>query len=203
MLIRVLLALLLLSVVVAVSYIKSVRGNESEASSEGRVEETSEPAVQSQTSDAADPGLVLPDELVEYGDNIDSLHSLIEQMDHRFAESLAQRDLDYGQRIDSLFDVLDSVECELDSHNLVLSDVAIAQGEVVESETSPEEVVAQKSRSDEVIEFYKKQYASLPGDLTAYERKVSLYEIRLETAKKFRMTLTELKQMREESGVTY
>ncbi len=194
MAIRVILVICLLLVVVAVSYIKNVRGSSDsegvELASEGQMIETPIAATTE------------PDQLAEYEDNVDSLHSLIDRLDADYAESLSQRDLEYGRRIDSLFDVLDSVECELDSHYLSSAEAPTIVAEEADAEPVVD-VATQKSRRDEVIEFYKSQYANLPGDLTAYERKVSLYEIRLKTAKKFQLTLTELKQMRDEGVLNY
>ncbi len=194
MAIRVILAIILLFVVVAVSYIKNVRGS---ADSAELGQSRDEQLVQA-AGEVTSPS----DALTEYEDNVDSLHSLIGRLDHDYAESLTQRDLEYGRRVDSLFDVLDSVECELDSHYLVVAKIPAGEGDVVDVE-SGDEVATQKTRRDEVITFYQAQYNSLPSDLTTYERKVSLYEIRLETAKKFKLTLTELKQMRDEGGLNY
>lgn len=187
---QVLLAFTLLSIVIAVSYIKGVRGD---SERQAAVSASKQAAIQ----------------LEQYEDNVDSLRSLIGQMDYSYAESLSQRDLEYGLMIDSLFDALDSVECELDSHLLASADadpalaetepMAVAQPAEIDGKTAE----ALRARTTKILDYYTKKHRDLPADLTEYERKVSLYEIRLETARKYEITLTELKRIRNEGGLTY
>jgi len=188
---KVLLAFALLSVVIAVSYIKGVRGD---SERQAAVSASKQAAVQ----------------LEQYEDNVDSLRSLIGQLDHSYAESLLQRDLKYGQMIDSLFDALDSVDCELDSHLLASAnaDPALAKTKPTAA-VQPTEIDRKKAvealeaRNAKILDYYTKKHRDLPADLTEYERKVSLYEIRLETAREYDITLTELKRIRNEGGLTY
>ena len=49
----------------------------------------------------------------------------------------------------------------------------------------------------------EKRYRNLPKDLTAYERRVALSEIREESADKFRITVAELNRIRKANKLTY
>lgn len=55
----------------------------------------------------------------------------------------------------------------------------------------------------EILTYYKNRYKSLPSDLSLYERKAALNEIRQETTTKFAITPTELDQIRKANQIDY
>ncbi len=59
------------------------------------------------------------------------------------------------------------------------------------------------SASRPILDYYRQRYTDLPKDLTAYERRVALREIRQETAQKFSLTLEQLEKIRLEHGLDY
>lgn len=63
--------------------------------------------------------------------------------------------------------------------------------------------VAPTSRHAQILAFYKNRYKELPGDLSAYEKKAALTEIRQETATKFSISVTELNEIRKTYKLEY
>ena len=59
------------------------------------------------------------------------------------------------------------------------------------------------NRHLEILTYYKNRYQSLPGDLSVYERKAALNEIRQETVTKFSITVAELDQVRKANKLDY
>ncbi|MBI5267394.1 MAG: hypothetical protein HY851_09210 [candidate division Zixibacteria bacterium] len=57
--------------------------------------------------------------------------------------------------------------------------------------------VAPTSRHAQILAYYKNRYKDLPGDLSVYEKKAALNEIRQETATRFSISLTELNELRK------
>ncbi|MFH1687129.1 MAG: hypothetical protein ABIE70_06350 [bacterium] len=194
MLKKIILSVALLGVIVAISYVKTVKGSRSEV-----VESVSENPVGSVEAD------VQPFE--RYQETLDSLRQVVASND----EVARSRHLTYAQQIDSLFDVLDSVECVLHDRDedLAAADTAIeetAQPQTNQTEPAkkPQPKVNQRQELErKVVDYYKSQYSDLPQDLTDYERKVALYEVRLQTAREFNITLSRLKEIRQANGLSY
>jgi len=64
--------------------------------------------------------------------------------------------------------------------------------------------VTQKERTQEqILSYYKKRYRALPKDLSPYEKRVALAEIRDETAQKFSIPLSELDEIRTDNELDY
>ncbi|MEW5995638.1 MAG: hypothetical protein AB1744_14765 [Candidatus Zixiibacteriota bacterium] len=72
-----------------------------------------------------------------------------------------------------------------------------------ELELSKEIPDTRVSREQEIVEHYRKLYRNLPADLSDYERQVAIREIRAETARKFSISQTELKRIREKHNLGY
>ena len=60
-----------------------------------------------------------------------------------------------------------------------------------------------ESKHREILNYYKKAVGDLPGDLSAYERRVALSEIRNDTARKFAITISQLNSLRKENNLDY
>ncbi len=58
-------------------------------------------------------------------------------------------------------------------------------------------------RHKQILGYYKKRYRDLPKDLSPYEKKVALAEIRDETARKFSISLEEFDKIRTENKLDY
>ncbi len=173
---KAIVAICLLIIVAGVTYVKVVRGTAQRQISwdEGRKEATGE--------------------LLAYRQAVDSLQYLIEQQEVAFRDSLSHRDSTYQAGIDSLMIVLDSMWAQTDG------EVDSTEGE---SGTPTDAEIADDAVHREIIAYYEKLYQELPNDLSVYERKVALHEIRLETAQNFSISLNELKALRSRYELTY
>ena len=56
-------------------------------------------------------------------------------------------------------------------------------------------------KHSQVLDYYKRRLNELPKDLSEYERKIALSEVRDETAKKFSITVGELDKLRQSSAM--
>ncbi len=61
----------------------------------------------------------------------------------------------------------------------------------------------QTNRHKEILSYYKNRYETLPKDLSEYEMRVALTEIREETATKFAISVADLETIRRNNGLTY
>lgn len=191
---RIILAVILLAVVGTVSYIKSVRGTSGAAET------------RSGGSHIGTVGLVLDDtaQLVDYQSTIDSLQRMLDQRDATLADSLQATRIAWGRTVDSLFEKLDSLDCLVDRLYLAqAADSGLKDSSGNRSEVDSSALAAAQTRRTEIIEHYRQLYEDLPDDLSAYERRVALYEIRLQTARHFDISLGSLKEMRSERGLSY
>ncbi len=190
---RIILAVLLLAVFGAVSYIKSVRGTSGD---------------ESRSAVGRDSSAIMQDGRVRmagYQTTVDSLRRMIDAQDSIFADSLRANRLTWGRTVDSLFEILDSLDCLVDEFYLAQAADSSNSGGV-DSTVVPvdsTELAAAEARRAEIVEHYRRLYHALPDDLSDYERRVALYEIRLKTARHFDISLGSLKDMRSESGLSY
>ena len=56
---------------------------------------------------------------------------------------------------------------------------------------------------EEILKYYKTSYRDLPKDLSPYERRVALTEIRDKTTRKFSITLAQLDKIRKDNNLDY
>ncbi|MEA3296744.1 MAG: hypothetical protein U9R56_02635 [candidate division Zixibacteria bacterium] len=176
---KVILAVCLLIVVVGVTYIKMVRGSAERRSSYQKGRKAAS------------------EELLTYQQKVDSLRYLIGQHKVMFADSLVRKDLFYQKKIDSLILSLDSVWSTSD---MISVDEQLQKQDDSQAESDSAEMSPQH---EEILAFYAKLYKDLPNDLSKYEWKVALHEIRLKTVHEFPITLADLKALRSQSGINY
>jgi hypothetical protein len=62
---------------------------------------------------------------------------------------------------------------------------------------------ATSQKHKEILAYYKQRYQGLPNDLSAYERRIALSEIRQESADKFKISVTELNNIRKAYKLSY
>jgi hypothetical protein len=173
---KLLLALLLLAIVVAVGYFQAKRHS-------------------SEITSAYDSGHSQAGEEVAFEkERGDSLGRLAESYRSEMAESLAVRDSLQAHERDSLTMVVATKDDSLSR----LEKVAEA------GQASQEKKASRKSYSrEEILSFYKSGYRDLPKDLSPYERRVALTELRDKTARKFSITLAELTKIRNANNLDY
>jgi len=65
------------------------------------------------------------------------------------------------------------------------------------------DTTAPPNRHAQILAYYRNRFRELPADLSDYERKAALSEIRQETATKFSVTVTELNEIRKTYKLDY
>ena len=172
---KLLLALLLLVIVLAVSYFKAARHSSEVTSAyeSGRSQSTGD--------------------LVRQTERGDSLERLAGEYKSALAESLQVRDSLLATERDSVTQVLAGKNDSIDSLQ------KLAQS----NRNSQEKPSKKKYSHKEILSFYKSSYHDLPKDLSPYERRVALTEIRDKTARKFSITLAELNKIRKDNNLDY
>ncbi len=173
---KVLLALLLLVLIIAVSYLKTAREHDRSRAffEEGRLNAASE--------------------LSEYEREADSLKQSVAEQQLAFADSLVRKDISYQSRIDSLESLVEQQQDRINSISAKNKTSTTAS-----SAGSPPSL----SKHEQILKYYKKRYAGLPKDLSTYERRIAIDEIREETSQKFAISLQELKKIRDKYKLTY
>ncbi len=181
---KLLLALFLLVFLVGLSYVKIVRKNDqiNSAYSQGKHES------ESQLS------------RVEL-DN-DSLKSLISQKESEYHDSISTIDFAYKNSSDSFSTYIDSLGNEISElqNKLKSSETKLAQ---VKKAKKPPVKKSTPSKHEQILSSYKKKYRSLPSDLSDYEKKVAIAEIRAETANQYKITIAELNRLRSNSNIDF
>ena len=180
---KVVFALVFLALVVAVSYYRAVTQKERTQVAYERGKEESTHQVE------------------EYAERFDSLAYSVRRQELEAAESLWQRELAYRWAYDSLARIINPEKSETDSLKTT-TEPAHYDKEKTESgiDTTRENSLL---RHKQILSYYKKRYRSLPKDLSPYEKKVALAEIRDETAQKFSIPLSELNKIRTNNELDY
>ncbi|UCD63343.1 MAG: hypothetical protein JSW34_11425 [Candidatus Zixiibacteriota bacterium] len=173
---KILLAVLLLALVVVVSYLKTWREHERSRQyfDQGKTESLQQ--------------------LTRYQKESDSLQAALAETRLAAADSLTSKDKAYRSSMDSLQDIIDEQSAELSK---LSSNQGGRAGVKTSSSGKP------LSKHEQIISYYKKRYANLPRDLSDYERRIALNEIREETSQKFSISLEELKEIRNKFQLRY
>ena len=129
---------------------------------------------------------------------VDSLSGLVRLKDSAYAESTAVRQQLYTGQLDSLNQKVQVQEEQIQD----------LSGQLAQK-TAESKVVAKSGSGDtsrkhlEILNYYKKAVNGLPGDLSAYERRVALSEIRNETAERFSITVSRLNSLRKANDLEF
>ncbi len=172
------IAIDLLVLVVAVSYLKAVRDQD-------KVEESYEKGQKASEFKA-----------LALESDVDSLHQYIGKQNVMYAESLTNQQVSHRRQIDSIAEIVDSRDGKISELDQELKDTRGATKTVLGSKPK-------LTKHQELLSYYKKRFQSLPTDLTNYERKVAITEIRQETARKYSMSISELNRIREKNNLDY
>ena len=95
-----------------------------------------------------------------------------------------------------------------DSLRNVITDKEQVIADLTPAKSPPKTATATKSdatslKHKEILAYYKQRYQGLPNDLSAYERRIALSEIRQESADKFKISVTELNNIRKTYKLSY
>lgn len=114
------------------------------------------------------------------------------------ADSMAERDSLLAQAVDSLSEKIVSQGGEIARLEEQLADSTRGKTDSTGKKTS-----GSKASHKDILAHYRLAMARLPADLSEYERRVSVTELRTETAAKFRITVARLNEIREIYKLTY
>ena len=176
---KIILAAVVLILIIGLSYIKTLRDyDRSRAFYNGG------------KADAAQ-------ELDDYKIEADSLKLAVGELQVVFADSLVKKDISYQSHIDSLEGVVDKQHEQISS---------LAAKATIRPATTSIKTASTKptiSKHEQILTYYKKRYTNLPKDLSDYEKRIAINEIREETSLKYSISLQELKKIREKYKLTY
>ncbi|MEW6412947.1 MAG: hypothetical protein AB1483_10830 [Candidatus Zixiibacteriota bacterium] len=126
----------------------------------------------------------------------DSLQMALAEKDVVYADSLTRKDQAYRSTVDSLENLVDETQNQLEAAKAVAKPAAT----LVKTSAPTTKTL---TMHEKILQYYKDRYAQLPKDLSAYERRIAINEIREETSLKFNISLEELKKIRTEYKLTY
>ncbi|MBU8932389.1 MAG: hypothetical protein KOO62_00130 [candidate division Zixibacteria bacterium] len=180
---RILIAAVLLVVLISIAYLKTNRQYD-------------------QSQDAYDEGRIVGMKgLDQKRQEADSLRYKAIQQEIAFADSMLALSRDHRQETDSLIDRISFLKSEMASLQSKLQD---ARNSTRDSQSMAKKSEPKKpSRHTQILTAYKKRYRALPSDLSTYEKRVALGEIRQETADEFKITLAELSKIRTAGKLNY
>ncbi len=171
---KIVLAVFLLAVIVAVSYLRSARD-------------------QSNRQKLYQEGLDRGSEQANlYQLRADSLSRLMSQRDSAYDDSLSRLAIIHKLETDSLNQAITDRDKEIQQ--------ATAKKKASAVKTPPKPRSADSLQTSlkhtQILAYYKRRLAELPKDLSEYERKIALNEVREETSRKFSIDQSELERIR-------
>ncbi|MBD3257632.1 hypothetical protein GF377_04310 [candidate division GN15 bacterium] len=175
---KILFVVLLLAALVGISYVKSMRDKEREEAAKQSGREAGRQA------------------LVEQQAAADSLQALLEASGTEFEDSIESASETYARQVDSLSGLLDSQSLEIAALEAEKESLATRASEAKESSGG-------KAAHRDILAHYRKEVQDLPADLSAYERRVALKEVRSHTAQKFAITVKRLNEIRQQYNIDY
>jgi len=180
---KALLAILLLGLVLAVSYVKSYREDQKRSEA---VREIADSASR---------------EFEELSSSVDSLKTIVGKSRTSYEDSIQKLNEYHAQETDSLKQALFANDKEIKHLAETIKKVT--------SNTRKSEKITGAPKTDSsdfhhrVLLYYKKRFKDLPADLSSYERRVALSEIRDETARRFSISVKELNRIRADQKLSF
>lgn len=174
------IAFILILLLVAVSYLKM-----------DRQQEKVDTAVAGKTGEYTQ-------KLVESEQQLDSLSKQLQSEQLAYSDSLLQKDKAAREIVDSMAYLVEKKDSTIDNLDRQLKDVKKRLASSQKKSGSK-----QLSLHEKVYRYYKDKYSSLPKDLSEYEKRIAISEIREETARKFSITVKELNNIRDKYKLSY
>lgn len=143
-------------------------------------------------------------ELAAVEQEAESLRIAMGERELAFGETLMYRDAAYQAAVDSLADEIDTLQTELERAEVQLKSARKTASKPSAKGGGARKETGQKvSQHERILAYYNQRYKNLPGDLSTYEQKVAVAEIREETARKFSISLIELNRIRAQHKLDY
>jgi hypothetical protein len=185
---KLILGIILLTVLVVVAYYQTVRESNRRATSYRKgyhagadSVQVAQPDFDSLTGLLARERQALADYQAEMVDSLSALDSL------------------WGRVEDSLGRVISKQSADINR----LRQQASAKKSPTKTQQAVKPAGTSTPSHQEILSYYKKAMSKLPSDLSDYEYRVSVDEIRSETAAKFSITLERLNQIRDDNHVDF
>lgn len=145
-------------------------------------------------------------EIAALSSQADSLTTLLGAQQSAFGDSLVRKDSKYQAVIDSLEQAMQLSDKQVADLKLAAKTKPKATQTASAQKKKPVTTVATDDttkRHREILAYYKDRFKTLPTDLSEYERKVAVNEIRQETIQKFAITTVQLDRIRSDNNLTY
>jgi len=180
---KVLLAILLLGLVLAVSYVKTYREDQKRTEAVQEIADSTGRELQGLSS------------------SVDSLKTVVGESRTAYEDSIQKLNEYHALETDSLKQALSASDEEIKQ----LAETV----KTATSNTRKSEKIASAPKKDSsdfhhrVLLYYKKRFKDLPADLSRYEKRVALSEIRDETARRFSISVKELNRLRADQKLSF
>ena len=185
---KLILGIILLTVLIAVGYFQSVRESERKTTAYRKgyhagadSVQVAQPDFDSLTGLLARERQALADYQAEMADSLSQLDSLWEQVEDSLGRVISKQSADINR----------------------LKQQASAKKAPAKTQQAVKPAGTGSPSHQEILSFYKRAMSKLPNDLSDYEYRVSVDEIRSETATKFSITVERLNQIRDENHVDF
>ncbi len=179
---KIIIITFLLALMIGLSYIKTLRNSakRTEAFEKGKA--------------------VAGNELVQFKDKVDSLRIELGSKEVALADSIIKNKLQYQIYIDSLENSNTTLKDSIDS----LSKILVSKTKSL-NDSNSNRIISNEinNKHQQVLVYYKDRYKKLPSDLSDYEKRIALNEIKEETAQKFKISLAELRDIRDKYKLKY
>ena len=185
---RAIVVLLLLVVVVGLTWMNYQRGQDKIKAGQAEVQKKAAKEMATVTSQT------------------DSLTTLLGAQQSAFGDSLIRKDSKYQA-------VIDSLEQAMQTRDKQVADLKLAaktkpkptQTASTQKKKPATTVVTDEAakRHLEILTYYRNRFKTLPTDLSEYERKVAVNEIRQETMEKFAITSVQLDRIRSDNNLNF
>ncbi len=143
-------------------------------------------------------------EVAAYQKRAESLRVSTDQARLAWADSLRRHDSVFTAYRDSVREVIASQTDQIKQlQKKTRTSTKTSTGGATASATKSKTTAAVPNKHLEILTYYKNRYQTLPGDLSAYERKAALNEIRQETITKFSISMADLDQLRKANKLDY
>ena len=179
---KIIIITFLLALMVGLSYVKTLRNS-------------------AKRTEAFDKGkAVAKNELIQYKDKVDSLKIELGFKEVALADSIVKNKQYYQFYIENL----ETKNCILEDSIYGLSKKLAVNSKPSVSKNSNRKVTKKtNNKHQQVLAYYKDRYKKLPSDLSDYEKRIALNEIKEETAQKFKISLAELRNIRDKYKLKY
>ncbi|MEW6049776.1 MAG: hypothetical protein AB1644_01765 [Candidatus Zixiibacteriota bacterium] len=167
---KALLAFLLLAIVVAIAYYRTSRH-------------------QGELSDQFSKGVTEGKEALSvYQKRSDSLGSALAMREAQLTDSLHRLESGYQAVVDSMGQVVASKDQEIKR----LADRKRAVQSSKPGIKAQKDSTGLSQKHEQILSYYRRRIKELPADLSEYEKRVAVNEVRDETTRKFAITMNEL-----------